>query len=254
MLQAPPETSFLRMRGGAIPAVLGAAMAMPFAAAPSPAPGGFGGAQPPSPAPPMASPALPSRAPGMKKRASKGLMERAKDALGSVFSARSEEGAAPFEADTDDRTAALVSGPDLGSFGAPAAAVDARRVGDPIFAVLSRQLANGLFDDGDDERDDELRLVRSTERALVALLRLDVDGSHALHGEVVRKAVLALLPLLARLADRALAERAFLVAWAAASAASKRTRKQVVGAASGAGFDLRDRILDEIALRVTLTA
>lgn len=103
---------------------------------------------------------------------------------------------------------------------------------DPIFAILSRQLANGLFDDTGEG--DAAALVASTTRALSDLLRLGVDASHALHGPVVRKAIDALLP---RIADvpRALAERAIGIAWLAA--AGKRTRGPVAEAARATGLD-----------------
>jgi len=231
--QAPPPVMYAT-RAGMMP------MGMP---APAPAfapPGGFGtasGGAPPPPQAPMRS--APMAAPKMKKMANKGMLERARAAIGGLFGgAADDEGAAPPAAqaapmELEEESVAAESG-------------------DPIFAILSRQLANGLFDDKDNEKNDDLRIARSTERALLALLRLGVDGGHSLHGEVVRKAVLAVLPLLTRLADRALAEHAFLVAWLAASSSSKRTRKQVVDAAKSAGFELGPRTSDEAALRTTL--
>lgn len=64
--------------------------------------------------------------------------------------------------------------------------------------------------------------------------------------------MLALLPVLARLKDQALAERGFLVAFLAASSTSKRTRKQVLDAAKGAGLELAAKTTDEAALRASL--
>lgn len=239
MFQQPPVMQYATRAGMAMP------MAMPAPApAFAPSAGGFGaptGAPPPPPPMvPMPARSAPA-AEGMKmKRASKGMMERAKAAIGGIFGSEKEE------ADMGAPAMAMAPEPEE-------ELLEAKPVsGDPIFAILSRQLANGLFDDHDAEKNDDLRIARSTERALVALLKLGVDGGHALHGEVVRKSVLALLPVLARVGDRAVAEHAFLVAWLAASSASKRTRKQVLDAAKAAGFDLASQIADEPALRTSV--
>lgn len=243
-----------QVRGGAVAYAMSAMPAMPAPMAAAAflggAPGGFGtGAPPPPPAPmapaPMMRSAPRAQAPAAKpKRASKSMMERARAAIGGMFKGDADEGSAP---------AAMPEMMDM--MEAERAEEAPAQTGDPIFSILSRQLANGLFDDHDAESNDDLRVARSTERALVALLKLGVDGSHALHGEVVRKAVLAVLPLLGRLgsaASGATAERVCLVAWLAASSSSKRTRKQVLDAAKTAGLDLAARIADEAALRAEL--
>jgi len=163
----------------------------------------------------------------MPKRSAPSLVARAARAVGSLF-----EGAAP---------------PPAAPMAMPVIPMDEEEINessDPAFAIFSRQLANGLFDDGGSEPDD-VRLVASTTRAFVAMLREGIDAAHPLHGELVRKAIVALLPLIAQLADRDLAARALSAAWIAAS--GKRTRKLVESSAKTTGIILRTD--DEEALR-----
>src|SRR5262245_8984342 len=122
---------------------------------------------------------------------------------------------------------------------------------DPTFAVLSRQLASGLWEsDGDSVADADEARLRATTRALIALLELGVDAAHPLHGELVRKAVAALVPLALELAPRArdAAEQALCAAWLAST--GKRTRRMLRDAIRGAGLlGLEGRLDDETALR-----
>ena len=179
---------------------------------------------------PMPPPMAPASmgAPMAQARSAPSLVARAARAVGSMF-----DGAAP---------------PPAPAMGAAPMVLEERATtkggSDPAFAIFSRQLANGLFDDGGSEPED-VRLVSSTTRALVAMLREGIDGGHALHGELVRKAIVALLPLIAKLADRELAARALAAAWIAAS--GKRTRTLVESTASSLGIALRTG--DETALR-----
>jgi len=179
---------------------------------------------PPAPmAPPMAAAAPQRSAPGFFAKAAR--------TVGSMF----DTGAPP---------------PPAPAMAAPMPAMQAfeeeRAEGKPdiAFAIFSRQLASGLFDDAGTEPED-VRLVASTTRALIAMLREGIDAAHPLHGELVRKAITALLPLIAKISDRALARRALAAAWIAAS--GKRTRSLVEKAAKTASIDLRTG--DESALR-----
>src|SRR5262249_28759958 len=58
---------------------------------------------------------------------------------------------------------------------------------DPVVAILGKQLASGMWDDGKGGE------VRATVRALLALLERGVTTAHPLHGAQVKKAVEALL-------------------------------------------------------------
>lgn len=229
-----------------------AQMAMPMSA---PMPAAFAvarAAMPPTGAPPPPpAPAPMSPQPAAKPKRAKGVLSRARDAVSGFFGS-DDEGAAP----TRTGRRVMESAPAPHEEEREPALELSHASGDPVFTILSRQLANGLFDDGGPETDEDLRLATSTERALLALLGLGVDGAHPLHGEVVRKAVLALLPLIARLTarlrDRVVVERVLLLAWLAASASSKRTRKQVVEAARSAGLDLAAGTADEATLRASV--
>lgn len=195
-------------------------MAMPMRAAP-PSPG--------APPPPMAAAPASFTASRGASGGKGSIFTRARAAIGSVIDRRLTEVAE----EVAEERAAPAEGGSL----------------DPVFAILSRQRASGLFDDGATGQTAEL--VASTTRALLALLALGVDASHALHGELVRKAIAALLPLTAGV-DKALAERALSVAWVAAAA--KRTRGLVVDAAQRIGFDLAAKSADEAALRAEVLA
>lgn len=165
--------------------------------------------------PPMASAPAPAQHIGSK---GSGMFTRAKRMMESVF----ESGSVKQEEEAD-------RGPSS----------------DPVFAILSRQLASGLFDDVGKGKDADL--LTSTTRALIDLLKHGVDAAHALHGELVKKAIVALIPLAARVLSSH-AERALAVAWVCA--AGKRTRTLVLDAVRTAGLDdLAARTRDEASLR-----
>jgi len=201
------------------------AMDMLMRAAPTGAPM----AMPMRMAPPMPAPAMPPMA--QKSTSTGGLIARAARAVGGMF-----EGAAPPPPPA--APAAYAAKPEYDE--------EEREESDPAFAIFSRQLANGLFDDGGGEPENE-RLVASTARALIAMLREGIDGSHPLHGELVRKAITALLPLVTHV-DRELATRALSAAWLAAH--GKRTRGLVEAAAKRANITLSTT--DEPKLRAEL--
>ncbi len=121
---------------------------------------------------------------------------------------------------------------------------------DPVFALLARQLASGLWPAADDS---DLGRLEATTRALIALLTAGIDAGHALHGELVRKSVEALVPLAERLAASApaQAERALSVAWLVS--VGRRTRRAVRDAIAHAKLDaLLPRLDDERALRAAV--
>jgi len=103
--------------------------------------------------------------------------------------------------------------------------------GDPVVALLGRQLANGLWDAPGPEPEG-IRRVRATVQALLSLLREGVTTAHPLHGTQVKKAVEALLGEARTVASGqpALAELALGVAWLIAS--GRRTRGQIEQAVS----------------------
>jgi Ca-activated chloride channel homolog len=184
---------------------------------------------------PMAMPmrAMPPPMPGMA-----GPMAPMAAAPAS-FSAGPPPGAAPKGSIFTRAMHAITGRPaDVGGFGGSDGAAEE----DPVFAILSRQLANGLFDENGD-------LVAGTTRALIELLKHGVDASHALHGELVKKAIAALVALSI---DKARAEHVLSVAWVAAS--GKRTRKIVVDAAQRMGVDLSAKTANESGLRAQVLA
>ncbi|NVJ16556.1 VIT domain-containing protein [Myxococcus sp. AM010] len=113
-------------------------------------------------------------------------------------------------------------------------------------SLLSRQLANGLWD-GTGEGSEPVRQARATALALLTLLREGITSSHPLHGAQVKKAVEALLSLAASLSgDAQVAELALGVAWLAA--AGPRTRGRIEQAAKPLA-GLNGRLGNEVALR-----
>jgi Ca-activated chloride channel homolog len=174
--------------------------------APMPAPG-F------APPPPMSAAApAPARmmAPAPAAKGSGGMFKRAMNAIGGMFeTGQLDEGAAS----ESERV------------------VEDEDAGDPIFEILKTQLANGLFGTGDDNA-----LAETTTKTLQQLLDHNVDAAHALHGELVKKAIVALLALIPKV-KRDIAERALAVAYRAA--AGKRTRKLVIDAAQQAKISLQ---------------
>lgn len=93
---------------------------------------------------------------------------------------------------------------------------------DPAQAILTRQLASGLWAHATKSGDEGL--VAGTAEALLALVELGVTTTHAVYGAQVKKAVEALLLLEAKVSAE-LAELAFGAAWLAASGA--RMRKSI---------------------------
>lgn len=177
-----------------------------------------------------------------------------------VAGARVSAGLSPGAGATPgwQRAAARSAGfrPDDRSFGHRPSGVD------PAFAILSRQLASGLWDDRDSNtpsaeaastaRAEESR-VHATAGKLIELLRLGVDASHRQYGPLVRKAVDALVPLAAALAARnsVEAERALSAAWLLTT--GRRTRQTLRAAIQAAALtELESLLQDERALRTKL--
>jgi Ca-activated chloride channel family protein len=114
-------------------------------------------------------------------------------------------------------------------------------------ALLSRQLASGLWDDGG-RGDDETRRIRATARALLELEAEGIDAAHPLHGAQVKKAAAALSALAATVADRTLAELALCVAWLVTRGG--RTRAELARRLLNRGIETRD----EPTVRARITA
>ncbi len=123
---------------------------------------------------------------------------------------------------------------------------------DPLTALLGRQLASGLWDESDSTADDEVRRARATARALLELVDLGVSSAHALHGAQVKKAIEALMLIVAAVAqrDRKVAELALGAAWLASS--GRRTRRQIEDEVAKSAVTLRVWLADEIALKAHL--
>ncbi|MDC0710823.1 VIT domain-containing protein [Stigmatella sp. ncwal1] len=142
------------------------------------------------------------------------------------------------EADTLDQASA--------SEAARAAPEPGPRGGEDATALLSRQLASGLWD-GAGPGTEAVRQARATALALLELLRQGITSHHALHGAQVKKAVEALLQLATGLtSEPEVAELALGVAWLVA--AGPRTRGRIAQAAQPLA-GLSARIGDEAALR-----
>jgi Ca-activated chloride channel family protein len=101
--------------------------------------------------------------------------------------------------------------------------------GADVTALLSRQLASGLWE-GKGSGPEPVRQARATALALLELLRQGITSNHPLHGAQVKKAVEALLSLAAGLTGvPEVAELALGVAWLVA--AGPRTRGLIAQAA-----------------------
>lgn len=101
--------------------------------------------------------------------------------------------------------------------------------GTDITALLSRQLASGLWE-GTGTGPEPVRQARATALALLELLRQGITSNHPLHGAQVKKAVDALVSLAAGLTGvPEVAELALGVAWLVA--AGPRTRGKIAQAA-----------------------
>jgi Ca-activated chloride channel family protein len=122
---------------------------------------------------------------------------------------------------------------------------------DPLVALLSQQLASGLWDESGAGGSEDIRRVHATARALLALLRAGVTTAHPLHGAQVKKAVEALVKLAARIAahDTQAAELALGVAWLVASGRRLRGKIEVVVTRNGLLAALTPRFGDEQAVR-----
>jgi Ca-activated chloride channel family protein len=125
-----------------------------------------------------------------------------------------------------------------------------KKPGDPLVALLSRQLASGLWDESGKDSDD-VRRARATARALLELLRAGVTTGHALHGTQVKKAVEALIKLAAKTAasDVQVAEFALGVAWLVSTGRHTRSKIETVIAGHRALDTLRSHLGDERAVR-----
>jgi hypothetical protein len=121
---------------------------------------------------------------------------------------------------------------------------------------MARQLASGLWDEGDGTADDEVRQLRASARALLELCDLGITSTHPLHGRPIKKAIEAIVRLAPKVAvrDPATAELALGVAWLVSS--GRRTRKEIeaaVAACTPVG-KLQVWLGDERALRGHLDA
>ncbi len=109
---------------------------------------------------------------------------------------------------------------------------------DPVVALLSRQLASGLWDDPQAPGAVPHREARATARALVTLWKQGVTTAHAVYGGQVKKAVEALMEraVLVAATEPKLAELALAISWLIA--AGPRTRgavERLVGANAALG-------------------
>ena len=153
-----------------------------------------------------------------------------------------DRGAPPITGGPPPAPAAYAAPLDLESFGGPprAPAQAAPPPSDPVVAILARQTASGLWEAAGKSS------VEATVAALLSLLRLDVSAAHPVFGAQIKKAVDALLALLAGGAATPTArDAAFGLAWLLAS--GRRTRQVVESAAKTAGASLV--FGDERALR-----
>jgi Ca-activated chloride channel homolog len=129
---------------------------------------------------------------------------------------------------------------------APGAAAPEPQGSEDATALLSRQLASGLWDGAGPGTEAE-RQARATALALLELLRQGITSQHPLHGAQVKKAVEALLQLTPGLGHTPqVVELALGVAWLVA--AGPRTRGRIAQAAQPL-TGLSTRMGDEAALR-----
>lgn len=138
---------------------------------------------------PMAAPPPPMK----RSRSAPGLMDKARSLLSSTRKAER------FEAELS-------------------ASVEEESL-DPVQAILTRQLASGLWPHV--TRSGDEGLVLGTAEALASLHELGVTTGHAIYGAQVKKAVEALVQLATRVTP-SLAELAVAAAWLAASGSRLR--------------------------------
>ncbi len=213
---------------GAAPGAPPMPMAMPL-----------GGAMPPPPSPAAPAPMASGSADHKRKMAPKpSMIARAKAAIFGEGGAAEAKGGARAE---DLLSEAAYDG---GAFEKEAALAAPEPSGDPLFDLLSRQRASGAFSDGADA-------LAVTVDALFTLLSAGVTTAHPKYGEQVRKAVEALLVLVAK-APPADVERALVVAFLVST--GRRTRRAVEQAIRATIPALSSRLLDEAALRAGVGA
>lgn len=241
-----------RTRTGSFPGMPMPAAAMPGGPPPmqsyaTPMSGGFGGAPPPPPAPrrpaPMAAPMM--SAPTTRSRASEAAPKK-QSMLASVGRALGFGGGSPkedaFDAEESDASLHLLEG---AAMDMPSSDESAKQSGDPILDLLTTQRASGLFADGND-----VAALTATIEALARLVRAGVTSGHARYGEQVKRAIEAVVALVATSkAPAALIERALAVAFLAAS--GRRTRALVEKAIDAQTPALRARFPDDAAMRVS---
>lgn len=107
---------------------------------------------------------------------------------------------------------------------------------DPIVALLSRQLASGLWEQIPRKGKKQSRRLQATARALLELLRAGVTTAHVLHGGQVRKAVEAIINLAPTVAvhDVQIAEIALGAAWLVTDGARLKGKIEAVAARTSA--------------------
>lgn len=177
-------------------------------------------------------------------KAKGGLLSRVIDSFGSIGSS------GRASADKDPSAAADMSVPmeapmEEAMMEAPSMQGEASD-GFDVNALLSRQLASGLWD-GTGAGAEPVRQARATALALLELLRQGITSNHPLHGAQVKKAVDALLTLATQLTSAPeVAELALGVAWLVA--AGPRTRGRIAQAAQPLS-GLSACIGNEVALR-----
>lgn len=122
--------------------------------------------------------------------------------------------------------------------------------------LLSLQLASGLWDDAHGGGDLDERRVRATANALLDLLELGVTSGDPMHGAQVKKAIEALLKLVADVARRnpRLAQLALAAAWLVSS--GRRTRGTVESLVRAAPelAPIAEHFGDEASLRAHVAA
>jgi Ca-activated chloride channel family protein len=224
---------------------------------------GPGGAPPPAaarPAPspiraPMPAPSSPGAsyesskvaAPPPPAKAKGGIFSRVIDSLSKSSESLNLQGAPePQQRKKSDAAFDMVDDEADGGGEAEAQAEERPTAGSDINALLSRQLASGLWA-GTGAGPEPVRQARATALALLELLRQGITSNHPLHGAQVKKAVDALLSLAAGLTGvPEVAELALGVSWLVA--AGPRTRGRIVQAAQPL-TGLSACIGDEVKLR-----
>lgn len=118
-----------------------------------------------------------------------------------------------------------------------------RKASDDPAEIMGRQLASGLWSDGND-RD----AVEQTARALWSLYTASISSAHPMYGTPIKKAVDALLERVRRLSatDEKLAAFALGVAWLIAT--GRRTRGEIEATARGMAA-CADKLSDELETR-----